>query len=259
MILLLSPAKSQDFQTPASTKAYSQPVHLKEAGRLMKILKTLSMDEVGRLMGISENLAALNAGRFQQWRTPFTPENAKQAVLAFDGDVYEGLQAGTFTEEDLAFAQDHLRILSGLYGLLRPLDLIQPYRLEMGIPLANAKGKDLYAFWRDTLTRTLGRDLEENADEKPPTLVNLASLEYSKALDLKALGCRVVAPAFQSWSRGAYRVVSFHAKRARGLMARFAIRNRITRPSGLLDFDEEGYRFDPQASGEDQWVFRQRP
>ena len=253
MILVLSPAKTLDFTTPAQTAAHTQPGHLKEAGELMKLLRPLDPEGVARLLGISPDLAALNTGRYQAWRTPFTPRNAKQAVLAFAGDVYGGLDAPSLGEADLAFAQDHLRILSGLYGLLKPLDLIQAYRLEMGTRLANAKGKDLYAFWKATLTGQLRRELAEGQ-----VLVNLASEEYFKAVDRKALGARIITPVFQDWKNGDFKVISFFAKRARGLMARYALEKRLVEPERLKRFKVEGYAFDAKASGPDQWVFRRR-
>ena len=254
MILVISPAKAQDFSTPAPAADCSQPGFLKEAAQLMKRLRALGLDELTCLMGISPDLAALNAGRFAQWKPPFTPGNAKQAAFAFDGDAYGGLDAASLGPAGLAFAQDHLRILSGLYGLLRPLDLIQPYRLEMRIPLANARGRDLYAFWGDRLTRAVNLLLRAGPGE--PVLVNLASGEYFKALDGRALAGRIVTPVFQDLKPGGYKVISFHAKRARGLMARYAIRKRAEDPEVLKRFREEGYAFDRKASEADRWVFR---
>ncbi|MDR3670838.1 MAG: peroxide stress protein YaaA [Holophaga sp.] len=253
MILVISPAKTQDFATPPHTAVFTQPGFLTESARLVKLLRALSLDQLARLMGISEPLAVLNAARFQDWKTPFTPDNAKQAVLAFNGDVYGGLDAPSLGQGDLDFAQDHLRILSGLYGCLRPLDLIRPYRLEMKIRLANARGADLYAFWGDRLTRALKAALGSD-----PVLVNLASADYFKALDPGTAASRVVTPVFEDWSRGAFRVVGFHAKRARGLMCRYAIRQRLDRPEALQGFAEERYRFDPGASKGDRWVFRRQ-
>ena len=251
MLLVISPAKTLDFTTPPHTGVFTQPEFLAESARLVKLLRALDLDQLAGLMGISDPLAALNAGRFQAWKTPFTPDNAKQAALAFAGDVYGGLDAPGLGQADLDFAQGHLRILSGLYGWLRPLDLIRPYRLEMGIRLANARGKDLYAFWGDRLTKAANAMLAGH-----PVLVNLASAEYFKALDPKALAARIITPVFEDWSRGEYRVVAFHAKRARGLMCRYAIRRRLEDPEGLQGFKAEGYRFDRKASQEDRWVFR---
>ena len=251
MILVISPAKTLDFATPPHTGVFTQPDFLTESARLVKLLRALDVDQVAALMGISDELAALNAGRFRQWKTPFGPDNAKQAVLAFNGDVYAGLDAPGLGQGDLDFAQDHLRILSGLYGCLRPLDLIQPYRLEMKTRLANARGRDLYAFWGDRLTRAANAMLAGH-----PVLVNLASAEYFKALDPKALAGRIITPVFEDWSHGEYQVVWVKAKRARGLMCRYAIRKRLEQPERLQGFKEEGYRFDRKASEGDRWVFR---
>ena len=252
MILLLSPAKSLDFITPPHTQVATQPDFLTESARLVKALKALDVAEVAGLMGISDALAVLNVGRFQQWKRPFTLDNAKQAVLAFDGEVYGGLDAPGLGQGDLDFAQDHLRILSGLYGCLRPLDLIQPYRLEMKTRLANPRGADLYAFWGDRLSRGL------NHLPGAGVVVNLASGEYFKAVDAKVLKGRVITPVFEDWSRGAYRVMGVYAKRARGLMCRYAIRERLEEPEGLQGFRTEGYHFDSRASAGDRWVFRRK-
>ncbi|MDX1467150.1 MAG: peroxide stress protein YaaA, partial [Halomonas sp.] len=204
------------------------------------------------LMGISDKLAGLNAARFAEWHTPFTPENAKPAAQAFQGDVYVGLEADTFDDDDNAFAQEHLRILSGLYGLLRPLDLIQPYRLEMGTRLENPAGKDLYAFWKATLTAELDRAVAESGS---PALVNLASNEYFKAIDTKRLASRVITPVFKDEKNGKLKIISFYAKKARGLMAAWMIHQRLDDPEGLKDFDVAGYAFDPALSEGDTLVF----
>ncbi len=206
-------------------------------------------------MGISDPLALLNFQRFEAWQRPFTLENAQPALFLFSGDVYEGLQAATMNEADVTFAQSHLRILSGLYGVLRPTDLMQAYRLEMGTRLSNPRGKDLYAFWGDTLRRSVE---EELAAQSCPVLVNLASEEYFKALQPKKLTVPVVQPVFEEWQNGRYRIVSFFAKRARGLMARYAIDQRLDAPEGLRDFDREGYAYAPEVSDEQHWVFRRR-
>ena len=248
MILVISPAKAQDFGPPAPAAGFTQPGFLKEAAQLMKRLRALGPDELASLMGISADLAALNAGRFAQWRPPFTPENARQAAFAFDGDAYGGLDAASLGAAELAFAQDHLRILSGLYGLLRPLDLIQAYRLEMGARLGNPEGADLYAVWGAALTRGLAKE--------PGPIVNLASGEFFRVLDPAGLRARIITPVFEERAQGGWKVVSFHAKRARGRMARFALRGRILDPERLKGFDEDGYRFDPGAGGPDRWVFR---
>ena len=257
MIFVISPAKTLDFASPPHTALASQPRHLPDSAILIKALRPLDLGGVASLLGISEDLAALNVGRYQQWRTPFSPDNAKQAALAFNGDVYVGLDAASLGEADLAFAQDHLRILSGLYGILRPLDLIQPYRLEMGTRLANPRGKDLYAFWRKRLTQALGKELAQDGAE--PVLVNAASEEYFKCLDGPGLKARIITPVFQDWKAGGYKVISFFAKRARGLFCREAIRRRLGDPELLKGFDGGGYSFAPEASLGDRWVFRRKP
>lgn len=215
----------------------------------------LSPAQVASLMSISDPLAALNVARFASWSTEFTLKNAKQAIMAFDGDVYEGLDAATLNSAQLDYAQSHIRILSGLYGLLRPLDLMQPYRLEMGTRFANARGKDLYAFWGDSLTKALNRGM---AQSNSRTLVNLASEEYFKVVQPKLLTADLVMPVFEEWKGGRYKIVSFYAKRARGLMARYAAVNGIVEPEMLKDFNAEGYRFDAGASTTHRWVFRRR-
>ena len=250
MILVISPAKTQDFASPAPTGGFTQPEFLAESARLVKLLRGLGLEELAALMGISGELAALNVGRYAAWHRPFTPANAKQALFAFNGDAYGGLDAAALEPGDLDFAQDHLRILSGLYGCLRPLDLIQPYRLEMKIRLGNPRGKDLYAFWGDRLTGALGRALGPAG-----VLVNLASGEYFKAVD-PGVAARVITPVFEDQGRDGFKVVSFYAKRARGLMCRYAIRGRLEDPEQLLDFREEGYRHDAGASSGQRWVFR---
>jgi len=206
-------------------------------------------------MGISDALSVLNVTRFAEWSLPFTPVNARAAILAFNGDVYEGLDAASLSKADLKWAQEHVRILSGLYGLLKPLDLIQAYRLEMGTRLANPVGKDLYAFWGDIITEALAAGL---ATQKHPVLVNLASEEYFKAVRPKLLGARVVSPVFQDWKSGQYKIISFYAKRARGLMSRYIVTHRISNVAKLKDFDVEGYAYVAEASSENEWVFRRR-
>lgn len=252
MLLLLASAKKMDFQRTAPAPEASQPRHLREARALVTRLRGLDLRELADLMAMSEDLAALTAGRYRAWKPPFTPANARPAALAYNGDAYAGLDAWSMGPADLAFAQGHLRIVSALYGLLRPLDLIQPYRLEMAARLANAKGADLYAFWEKPLTRALGEDLQ--GDGGP--LINLASGEFFRALDASRLPGRILTPVFEDLQRGAYRVVSFHAKRARGLMVRFAILGRLTDPESLKAFEDGGYAFDPGASSADRWVFR---
>ena len=228
MIIVLSPAKTLDFETPTTLAEHTQPAFLDQSQMLIKRLRQLSPLELSQLMTISDPLAALNATRYANWKKPFTPENAKQAVLAFNGDVYEGLDAATLSPAALQFAQDHLRVLSGLYGVLRPLDLMQPYRLEMGIRLTNPRGKDLYAFWGERIVDALNLALQES---KATTLLNLASEEYFRSVRTKKLCVPVIQPVFEDWSggqsTGKFKVISFYAKRARGLMARFALIKRL--------------------------------
>src|SRR5690606_35912871 len=229
-----------------------QPAYLEDSRVLVEQLKTMAPGEISELMSISDALGVLNANRFQTWHTPFTPENAKQAVLAFKGDVYVGLEAESLNEADLAFAQKHLRILSGLYGLLKPLDLIQPYRLEMGTSLKNERGANLYSFWGERLTQALNQELAGNAE---PVLVNLASNEYFKAIKPKALQARIITPQFLDRKGDQYKIVSFWAKKARGMMSAYIIRNRLTQPEQLKQFDVAGYVFNAERSKGDQWVF----
>lgn len=248
MLILLSPSKTQDF-TPPPTLPHSLPEHLTEAEELVSTLRTLSVQDIRQLMGVSEKIATLNHMRYTLWQQPFTPENSKQALLAFKGDVYSSIDTDHYTTEDFAFAQSQLRIISGLYGLLRPLDLIQPYRLEMGIKLANTKGRDLYVFWKQTLTNKL----KTEAGNAP--IINLASIEYHSAIDSKKLNNRFITPAFKDYKNNRYQVMGLFAKRARGAMADFAVKNRINTPEGLLSFEGMGYKFDPTLSSESEWVF----
>lgn len=253
MLFVLSPAKKLDYDSVLPTESHTQPLFVKEAAQLIKVLKTQSTAEVAALMDLSDALAQLNVDRYASWKTTFTQKNARQAVLAFNGDVYEGMNAATLKEKDLHWAQDHVVILSGLYGVLRPLDLMQPYRLEMGTKLKNPGGATLYAFWQKTIAPYLNERL---AKEKNPIVVNLASEEYFKAIDLKALNARIVQCVFQDGKNDVYKVVSFHAKRARGLMARYAIEKRVTKPEDLTKFDSEGYAYVASLSTGDKLVFR---
>src|SRR5690606_35136189 len=252
MIVVISPAKTLDYETPPVTPTYSQPAFLEDSRILVEQLKTMSPEDLSSLMKISDQLGVLNANRYQTWQTPFTPENAKQAVLAFKGDVYVGLEAENFSEEDFKFAQNHLRILSGLYGLLRPLDLVQPYRLEMGTSLKNVRGTNLYSFWGDILTEALNEELSR---QEEPLLINLASNEYFKAVNPKYLQGQVVLPQFLDLKSGKYKVVSFWAKKARGMMSAYILRSRIPQAGELKNFTEGGYRFNPELSAESEWVF----
>ncbi len=259
MIFVISPAKALDFETPCTTQAHSQPDCLREAAELVGILRRYTPGELAELMKISDPLAALNVARYANWSPPFTVRNAKQALLAFDGDVYDGLDAKTLSDDDLRWAQDHLRILSGLYGVLRPLDLIQPYRLEMGTRLKNPRGANLYAFWGDKPARMLNRLFDaERKTGRQPLLVNLASDEYFKSLQQGELSARIVKPVFEDWKAGRYKIISFYAKRARGLMSRYAITTRADTVEQLTRFKVDGYAFDASASDDDTLVFRRR-
>lgn len=249
MLILLSPAKNLDENPMAAPAGSTQPALLGQSEILMRVLQQKSPQELAALMHISDKLALLNAERNQNWQPPFTPENAKAAVYLFNGDVYEGLNAATLDAAATAYLQNHVRILSGLYGILRPLDLIQPYRLEMGIPLANPRGNNLYTFWGSLITDAL------NAEAGGRTVINLASQEYFKAVQPEKLAARIVSPVFKDRKNGTYKTISFYAKRARGLMARYAAEHRIETPEDLQQFDCEGYRFSPAASSENEWVF----
>lgn len=251
MLFVISPAKNLDFETPAVTQTASQPRYLKQSATLIKQLQQLSVQEVASLMKLSDKLAGLNLSRFQSWATPFNADNAKQAVLAFNGDVYTGLDAATLDEAGFAFAQKHLRILSGLYGVLKPLDYIQPYRLEMGTKLANDAGKDLYAYWGDQLNASL----EAEPALSDQILINLASNEYFKAVKAKQLDARVITPIFKDAKNGQYKIISFYAKKARGLMSRYIINHQITNPEQIKAFDTDGYYFSEAQSTSDDWVF----
>ena len=253
MLFLLSPAKSLDYSAPPPQAAHSQPLFKPQAAELIAQLKAKSPQEVATLMSLSDALAGLNVARYQAWSPRFTATNSRQAALAFNGDVYGGLNAKTLSEADLGWAQDHLCILSGLYGVLRPLDWMQPYRLEMGTALATARGKNLYQFWGAQIADYLnGRA----AVQPVPVIVNLASGEYFKAVDRKALKAPVVTCAFEEFRGDGYKVISFMAKRARGLMARHAVQNRLATVDGLKGFDAEGYAFDAAASSPERLVFR---
>ncbi|XKM13013.1 peroxide stress protein YaaA [Orbaceae bacterium ac157xtp] len=251
MLILLSPSKTLDFSAPLLTQKYTQPILLEETKQLIPYCKALSANDLKQLMGISDKLAELNYERFQTWQPNFNLNNARQAISAFKGDVYEGLQAEDFTEDDLNFAQQKLRILSGLYGLLKPLDLIQPYRLEMGIKLKNGENNNLYQFWNNKITATLNNDLD--ADK---TIVNLASNEYFKAVNSKKLPATIIHPVFLDESKNQYKVISFYAKKARGLMARFIIKNELNNVDDLKSFNLGGYQFDSKQSTDQQWVFK---
>ncbi len=255
MLIVLSPAKTLDFDTPLPPVPHTQPQFLEQSRMLNATLRQLDATQLGKLMHISPELAALNADRNQHWAPPFTPGNARQALFAFRGDVYGGLDADAFSREDLAYAQQHLRILSGLYGLLRPLDLMQAYRLEMGTRLANPGGKDLYAFWGDSITRALNQALAAQGDG---VLVNLASEEYFSAVKPAVLEGEIVTPVFKDYKNGGYKIISFFAKKARGQMASWLIRERLQDVAALRHYTVGGYRYSKELSQGHELVFIRR-
>lgn len=252
MLMVISPAKTLDYETPPITERFTLPQHLDHSQQLIELLRDYSPAQISELMHLSDKLAALNVARYGSWTAEFTPDNAKQALLAFKGDVYTGLNVDDFTDDDLLFAQQHLRMLSGLYGLLRPLDLMQPYRLEMGTKLVNPRGKDLYAFWGERISDWLNEALREQGDD---VLLNLASNEYFSSVRRKALNARVIDVDFKDMKNGQYKIISFYAKKARGLMARWVIKERIAKPEQLSAFDYEGYRFSADNSSANHLVF----
>ena len=252
MLMLISPAKSLDYKTPSTTYSFSIPEYLDKSYELVEVVKQKSFRDLMELMKVSQKIAEINVERFNQWKLPFTTENAKQAVLAFKGDVYTGLDASDLSENRLAYVQSHMRILSGLYGLLRPLDLMQPYRLEMGLKLKTKKGKNLYQFWGGKITDSLNVLLDEHEE---PVLINLASNEYFKSVQKESLNGRIITPEFKDWKNGKYKIISFFAKKARGLMVRYAIDHNIQKAEALHDFNYDGYHFNPEMSQTDNWVF----
>ena len=252
MLAIISPAKSLDFDGRAPTRKSSVPSFLDDSAELIRELRELAPQELSDLMGISTSLAELNYDRYATWGEPFSRRNAKQAMFAFNGDVYLGLKSTEFSERDLTWAQKHLRILSGLHGILKPLDLIQPYRLEMGTRLPNRRGGDLYEFWRDKVTAALNEAIDA---QRQPILVNLASNEYFNAVDTARIDARIITPTFKDLKNGRYMFISFFAKKARGLMAGYLIKNRVSTLKALKAFDWQGYRFSPAQSSANEWVF----
>ncbi|WP_107842999.1 peroxide stress protein YaaA [Neisseria sicca] len=255
MFFVLSPAKNLNEKAPAPVKEFTQPDLLAEAEILMRQLRELAPQQIAELMHVSDKIALLNAERNAEWHTPFTPDNAKQAVFMFNGDVYEGIAADTLEPEQIQYLQQHVRLLSGLYGVLRPLDLMQPYRLEMGTAFANTRGKNLYEFWGDIITDLLNDTLAQAGSD---ILINLASQEYFKSVNTKKLKARLITPVFKDEKNGKYKIISFYAKRARGLMVRYAAEHNITDPEMLKNFDYEGYSFNAAASNESEWVFMRK-
>ena len=252
MLMVISPAKTLDYETPPATARFTLPQYLDHSQVLIEQLRELSPQQIGELMHLSDKLSGLNAARFGSWTPDFTPENAKQALLAFKGDVYTGLNAVDFNEDDFDYAQTHLRMLSGLYGLLRALDLMMPYRLEMGTKLANARGKDLYAFWGTRISEWLNEALAEQGDD---VLLNLASNEYFSAVKKSALNARIINTEFKDLKNGQHKIISFYAKKARGMMSRFVIKERINNPEHLKQFDAQGYCYSAEQSKPDLLVF----
>ncbi|GAA0820662.1 peroxide stress protein YaaA [Colwellia asteriadis] len=255
MLLVVSPAKKLDFESDLATEKFSQPTLLEHSQLLIDDCVKLSPDQIATLMKLSDKLAGLNAARFGEWSTPFTCANARQAILSFNGDVYTGLDAQSFSDSDFEFAQQHFRILSGLYGLLKPLDLIQAYRLEMGCKLANCRGDNLYQFWGDIITNELNEALAAQGDD---VLINLASTEYFKSVKKKSLKGTIITPNFKDWKNGQYKMISFFAKKARGMMARYIIQNKLTSVEQIKGFDLGGYQYDEALSKGNDWVFTRK-
>lgn len=252
MIILISPAKTLDFESPVPSKDYSTPEFLEKSETIASKMKKLKSSDLIKLMDISNDLAMLNVERYQDWEKATEPGKARQAIYAFKGDVYTGLEAETLSEENIKFAQKHLRILSGLYGILKPTDLIMPHRLEMGTDLKVGKAKDLYAFWKPSITASIKSALEETNSS---LIVNLASVEYAKSVDFKKIGAAVVAPVFKDFKNGQYKIISFFAKKARGMMASFIIRNNIVEADQLKAFSQDGYHYNNDLSTENKPVF----
>ncbi|MDD1794153.1 peroxide stress protein YaaA [Enterovibrio sp. ZSDZ42] len=253
MLIVVSPAKTLDYQSPLATERFTQPTLTEHSQQLIEVCRQLTPADISSLMKVSDKIAGLNAARFSEWSPTFTQDNARPAILAFKGDVYTGLDAETLSDEDFSWAQDHLRMLSGLYGLLRPLDLMQPYRLEMGTRLENPRGTNLYQFWGDIITDSLNQALQAQGDK---VLVNLASNEYFKSVKPKTLDGQIITPVFKDCKNGQYKVISFFAKKARGMMARYIIDNRIDSVDALKAFDTAGYWFSAEESNDKELVFK---
>lgn len=255
MLLVVSPAKKLDFESPLASTQTSQASLLEHSEILIERCVKLTPDQIASLMKLSDKLAGLNAARFGEWSQPFTVENSRQAVLAFNGDVYTGLDANSFSDKDFNFAQQHFRILSGLYGLLKPLDLIQAYRLEMGTKLDTVRGSNLYQFWGNIITNELNKALAEQGDE---VLINLASTEYFKSVHKQSLNATVITPQFKDWKNDQYKIISFFAKKARGLMARYIIQNQLTTIEQLKNFDLAGYQYNSDLTQGNDFVFTRK-
>ncbi|PSU31916.1 peroxide stress protein YaaA [Photobacterium lutimaris] len=253
MLIVVSPAKTLDYDSPLATETFTLPELTDHSAELIEVCRELTPVQIASLMKVSDKIAGLNAARFAEWQPEFTTDNARQAILAFKGDVYTGLAAETMDDVQLAYAQQHLRMLSGLYGLLRPLDLMQPYRLEMGTKLANPRGTNLYQFWGNIITDKVNQALAEQGDD---TLINLASNEYFKAVKIKQVAGKIVTPVFKDCKNGTYKVISFYAKKARGMMARYIIDNQVDSVEKLKQFDTAGYYFVPAESTATELVFK---
>jgi len=255
MISIISPAKSLDFDNKAPVSEFSLPLFLEESQKIVNVLKDYSPEDLSKLMNVSKDLGLLNANRYQDYNTPFKPENAKQAIFAFTGDVYKGLDATTLSTKAIDYAQTHFKILSGLYGILKPLDLIQAYRLEMGTKISINNSTSLYDFWSNHITSELNINLESTNSQ---FLLNLASNEYSKSIDIKSLNAKIITPVFKDWKNGQYKIISFYAKKARGLMSRYVLENKIKNPNDLRAFDSDGYIFNDHFSTEKALVFTRK-
>ena len=255
MLIVISPAKTLDYDTPPKTKVFTIPDYLDQSQQLINRLRNFSSLDISDLMKVSAKIADLNFDRYESWKKPFTVKNAKQSVLAFKGDVYTGLDAGSFKSDDFKFAQNHLRVLSGLYGLLRPLDLMQPYRLEMGTKLKTDNGKNLYEFWGSDITEGLNKQLKKI---KSDTLINLASNEYFKSVKPNELNAEIITPAFKEFKNGDYKMIGIYAKKARGLLSRYIIQNKLSDAEEIKSFNEEGYRFNKKLSKGNTWVFTRK-
>lgn len=253
MLIVVSPAKTLDYESPLATEKHTQPDFISQASQLITVCKKLKPSDIASLMKVSDKIASLNVARFAQWQKTFTTDNSRQAILAFKGDVYAGLEAESFSDADFDYAQQHFRMLSGLYGLLKPLDLMQPYRLEMGTKLENKKGSNLYHFWGESITKKINKDMKDNGDE---LLVNLASNEYFKAVKPKLVKGTVITPVFKDCKNGQYKVISFFAKKARGMMAKYLIKNQIKTVEALKEFDVAGYYFSAEESTSTELVFK---
>ncbi len=252
MLIIISPAKKLDFESRPQIDDFTQPECLDDASELIETLRTFSPAQLQKLMHLSKNLAELNFQRYHDWTLPFTPQNANQAILTFKGDVYAGMNIESFSHPDLMFTQQHLRILSGLYGLLRPLDLMQPYRLEMGTRLQNQRGKNLYEFWDTKITALLNQQLKASNSD---TLVNLASNEYYKSVRPEQISGQIITPVFKEKKHNSYKIIGIYAKKARGMMSAFILQNRLTDAEQIKAFNEAGYAYNPTLSNNNEWVF----